>query len=67
MEEFWVQGDKVGDNMEFKTLLGVFWSQERELGLDMSPMCDRNNPTVEKSQVGKYNSLRHPQNYTGLP
>ena len=57
MEEFWVQGDKVGDKLEFEILLGVFWSQERELGLDMSPMCDRNNATVEKSQVGKYNSL----------
>ena len=27
--------------------------QEKELGLDMSPMCDRDNPTVEKSQVKK--------------
>ena len=25
--------------------------QEREAGLDISPMCDRNNATTEKSQV----------------
>ena len=25
--------------------------QEREVGLDISPMCDRKNPTTEKSQV----------------
>jgi len=36
-------------------LMEEFWVQgdkEKELGLDMSPMCDRDNPTVEKSQVG---------------
>ena len=27
--------------------------QEREAGLDISPMCDRNNATTEKSQVSK--------------
>ena len=27
--------------------------QEREAGLDISPMCDRNNATTEKSQVDK--------------
>lgn len=25
--------------------------RERELGLDLSPMCDRNNSSIEKSQV----------------
>jgi len=28
---------------------------ERELGLDISPMCDRHTATVEKSQVHNYN------------
>ena len=27
---------------------------ERELGLDISPMCDRHTATIEKSQVGHY-------------
>ena len=25
--------------------------KEREAGLEISPMCDRNNATIEKSQV----------------
>ena len=25
--------------------------KEKEVGLDISPMCDRNNSTIEKSQV----------------
>ena len=27
--------------------------REREQGLDISPMCDRHNATIEKSQVRK--------------
>ncbi len=27
--------------------------RERQAGLDISPMCDRFNATIEKSQVGK--------------
>ena len=27
--------------------------KERENGQDISPMCDRHNATIEKSQVGK--------------
>ena len=26
--------------------------KEKEEGMDISPMCDRNNSTIEKSQVG---------------
>ena len=32
-----------------------FWKQgdkERELGFKVSPLCDRENPNVEKSQIG---------------
>lgn len=31
--------------------------KERDLGLDISPMCDRYNSTVEKSQVGFFHSV----------
>merc|ERR1719242_182299 len=34
--------------------------QEREAGLDISPMCDRNNATTEKSQVGFISYIVHP-------
>ncbi len=34
--------------------------QERESGLDISPMCDRYNATIEKSQVGFINYIAHP-------
>ena len=54
-EEFFLQGDKVTSSS-----IHLFWSvftlvkfQEREAGLDISPMCDRNNATTEKSQVSK--------------
>lgn len=33
---------------------------ERELGLDISPMCDRHTATVEKSQVGFIDFIVHP-------
>jgi len=34
--------------------------KEREVGLDISPMCDRKNPTTEKSQVGFISYIVHP-------
>merc|ERR1712038_1560207 len=34
--------------------------KEREAGLDISPMCDRYNATVEKSQVGFIGYIVHP-------
>ncbi|XP_036365375.1 cAMP-specific 3',5'-cyclic phosphodiesterase 4C isoform X4 [Octopus sinensis] len=33
---------------------------EREKGLDISPMCDRHNATIEKSQVGFIDYIVHP-------
>ena len=51
MQEFWAQGDKVVfKDKEDKVDVLV---QEKELGLDISPMCDRDNSTIEKSQVRK--------------
>ncbi|CAD5111770.1 DgyrCDS1047 [Dimorphilus gyrociliatus] len=40
-----------------------FWRQgdlEREKGMDISPMCDRHNCTVERSQVGFIDYIAHP-------
>lgn len=34
--------------------------KEREIGLDISPMCDRDNATIEKSQVGFIDYIVHP-------
>ncbi len=34
--------------------------KERELGMDISPMCDRNNATIEKSQIGFIDYIVHP-------
>merc|ERR1711884_20149 len=34
--------------------------KEREAGLDISPMCDRNNATTEKSQVGFISYIVNP-------
>ncbi|XP_023328662.1 cAMP-specific 3',5'-cyclic phosphodiesterase 4C isoform X3 [Eurytemora carolleeae] len=34
--------------------------KEREAGLDISPMCDRFNATIEKSQVGFIDYIVHP-------
>ena len=34
--------------------------RERDQGLDISPMCDRHNATVEKSQVGFIEYIVHP-------
>ncbi len=31
--------------------------KEKDLGMDVSPMCDRNNATIEKSQVGLFKVL----------
>lgn len=36
-------------------ILEEYWKQgdkEKDLGLEVSPMCDRFNVTIEKSQVG---------------
>ena len=32
--------------------------KEREMGFDISPMCDRHSATIEKSQVGLVSILR---------
>lgn len=34
--------------------------KERESGMDISPMCDRFNSTIEKSQVGFIDYIVHP-------
>lgn len=34
--------------------------KERENGMDISPMCDRHNSTIEKSQVGFIDYIVHP-------
>lgn len=34
--------------------------KERAAGMDISPMCDRQNATVEKSQVGFIDYIVHP-------
>ncbi|XP_050670657.1 cAMP-specific 3',5'-cyclic phosphodiesterase isoform X2 [Leptidea sinapis] len=34
--------------------------REREHGMDISPMCDRHNATIEKSQVGFIDYIVHP-------
>lgn len=34
--------------------------KERECGMDISPMCDRHNATIEKSQVGFIDYIVHP-------
>ncbi|XP_059100281.1 cAMP-specific 3',5'-cyclic phosphodiesterase 4C isoform X2 [Peromyscus eremicus] len=34
--------------------------RERELGLDISPMCDKHTASVEKSQVGFIDYIAHP-------
>lgn len=33
--------------------------REREAGIEISPMCDRYNATIEKSQVNNKDSLSH--------
>ena len=43
--------------------MNEFWNQgdiERKLKLDISPMCDRHNANVEKSQVGFIDYIVHP-------
>lgn len=47
----------VGQIMEEFFLQG---DRERELGMDISPMCDRHNATIEKSQVGFIDYIVHP-------
>ncbi|KPM02240.1 calcium/calmodulin-dependent 3',5'-cyclic nucleotide phosphodiesterase 1C-like protein [Sarcoptes scabiei] len=44
-------------------LMEEFFQQgdkERAMGLEISPMCDRNNATIEKSQVGFIDYIVHP-------
>uniref|UniRef100_A0A7E4UMQ9 Phosphodiesterase n=1 Tax=Panagrellus redivivus TaxID=6233 RepID=A0A7E4UMQ9_PANRE len=44
-------------------ILEEYWRQgdkEKELGLEISPMCDRGNVTIEKSQVGFIDYIVHP-------
>ncbi|XP_037920812.1 cAMP-specific 3',5'-cyclic phosphodiesterase isoform X4 [Hermetia illucens] len=44
-------------------LMEEFFQQgdkERESGMDISPMCDRHNATIEKSQVGFIDYIVHP-------
>ncbi|VDN07771.1 unnamed protein product [Thelazia callipaeda] len=44
-------------------IMEEYWRQgdrERDLGIDISPMCDRNNVTIEKSQVGFIDYIVHP-------
>ncbi|VDO65736.1 unnamed protein product [Onchocerca flexuosa] len=41
-------------NIWVKNIMEEYWRQgdrERDLGIDISPMCDRNNITIAKSQV----------------
>jgi len=44
-------------------ILDEYWKQgdkEKEQGLEISPMCDRGNVTIEKSQVGFIDYIVHP-------
>uniref|UniRef100_A0A914HDP9 Phosphodiesterase n=1 Tax=Globodera rostochiensis TaxID=31243 RepID=A0A914HDP9_GLORO len=44
-------------------ILEEYWRQgdrEKQLGLEISPMCDRGNVTVEKSQIGFIDFIVHP-------
>ncbi|VDD92153.1 unnamed protein product [Enterobius vermicularis] len=44
-------------------IMEEYWRQgdrEKDLGLDLSPMCDRYNVTLEKSQVGFIDFIVHP-------
>jgi len=44
-------------------ILEEYWRQgdkEKEQGLEVSPMCDRGNVTIEKSQVGFIDYIVHP-------
>uniref|UniRef100_A0A0R3RLG1 PDEase domain-containing protein n=1 Tax=Elaeophora elaphi TaxID=1147741 RepID=A0A0R3RLG1_9BILA len=46
-----------------KNIMEEYWRQgdrERDLGIDISPMCDRNNITIAKSQVGFIDFIVHP-------
>jgi hypothetical protein len=57
-------------------ILEEYWRQgdkEKEQGLEVSPMCDRGNVTIEKSQIGfidfigNYRFYRHPCDHAGMP
>ncbi|VDK88168.1 unnamed protein product, partial [Onchocerca ochengi] len=50
-------------NIWVKNIMEEYWRQgdrERDLGIDISPMCDRNNITIAKSQVGFIDYIVHP-------
>ncbi|KAL3995164.1 putative 3'5'-cyclic phosphodiesterase pde-4 [Acanthocheilonema viteae] len=50
-------------NIWVKNIMEEYWRQgdrERDLGIDISPMCDRNNITIAKSQVGFIDFIVHP-------
>ena len=53
-EEFFLQGDKVTADTNYWFCITGVNIQEREAGLDISPMCDRSNATTEKSQVRRW-------------
>ena len=50
MKEFWAQGDRVRKASLKLQLNFVF--KEKEEGLEVSAMCDRDTANIEKSQVG---------------
>ena len=41
--------------------------KEREAGIEISPMCDRFNATIEKSQVSTYLEMAVMNSYTPPP
>ena len=52
MNEFWDQGDRVSiEPVTRSDSLTTRHFQEKEEGLEVSPMCDRATANVEKSQV----------------
>ncbi|KRZ95040.1 putative 3',5'-cyclic phosphodiesterase pde-4 [Trichinella sp. T8] len=56
--------EKYSDRIQWiDRLLEEYWKhsdRERELGLEISPMCDRRNVSREKSQVGFIDYIVHP-------
>ena len=57
-EEFFLQGDKVTADKNNWFCIRDVNIQEREAGLDISPMCDRSNATTEKSQVRRSRKMK---------
>ncbi|KAK6027533.1 3'5'-cyclic nucleotide phosphodiesterase [Ostertagia ostertagi] len=56
--------DKYNDKIQSEIRrISLDWRQgdrEKELGIEVSPMCDRGNVTIEKSQVGFIDYIVHP-------